>query len=135
MSLVPAYLSNLVIDEDVQSQSQTVFITAVDGSRRMAIGIGTLEALAIERAVKRSEFPRPLTHDLALTLLEIQGARLVEVRIVDLRESTFVAELVIAGTDGTLMQVDCRPSDALALLARRPGVLLYVEDKVFAQAG
>ena len=134
MALVPCYLSNLVIDEAVQQQSYTVFVATVDGARRISIVIGALEALAIERALKRTAFPRPLTHDLALALIEVQGGRLIEVRIVDVREQTFYAELVLGLANGQLVTVDCRPSDALAILARRSGVPLLVEDRVFGAA-
>ncbi len=132
MTLVPCYLSNLVIDET--AEQQVLFVTAVEGGRRFPIVIGQLEALAIDRAVKGARFPRPLTHDLLMQTIAALGAQLVAVRIVDLHEGTFHAELALHTAPGTEVTIDCRPSDALALLVRQPGTPLLVADTVLAEA-
>ena len=133
MVLLPCYLSHILLEE--QGDQQVIFVTETGGKRRIPIVIGPLEATAIDRAVKGTRFPRPLTHDLFLTLMESLGQQLSEVRIIDLREGTFYAELLLTGADGTLTSIDCRPSDAIALLVRVPGTPLLVSADVLAEAG
>ena len=133
MALRPCYLSHILLEE--QGDHQVIFVTEQDGERRIPIVIGPLEATAIDRAVKGVQFPRPLTHDLFINLLELLGQRLSEVRIIDLREGTFFAELQITAPDGTITTLDCRPSDAIAILVRVPGTPLLVNEDVLAEAG
>jgi bifunctional DNase/RNase len=125
-------LSHVVVDES--NDHQVVYIREVDGTRRLPIAIGPTEALAIDRAVKGQQFPRPLTHDLLACIIAATKHTLLEIRIVDLREKTFFAELVLEGPDNVRREIDCRPSDALALLVRHPGVPLLIADVVLAEA-
>jgi bifunctional DNase/RNase len=133
MPLVPCRIANIVVDEG--NDHQSVVLAELDGAhRRVSIAIGPSEALAIDRAVKGQQFPRPLTHDLLAVVITATHHRLIEVRIVDLREKTFFAELVLLGPDEVRREIDCRPSDALALLVRSPGVTLLVAEVVLAEA-
>jgi bifunctional DNase/RNase len=132
MNLKPCYLSQILIDE--QADQQVLFVTECEGQRRFAISIGPLEAMAIDRVVKGQTFPRPLTHDLIVTLLAAARCRCQEIRIVELKEGTFYAQLLLAGHDGKDLTIDCRPSDALALMVRLPGVPLLVDEGVLAGA-
>ncbi len=132
MKLIPCRMTHLVLDE--QSEHQSVFISELVGDRRFPIGIGAQEAMAIDRALKRSHFARPLTHDLCAALIDATDTRLSEVRILDLRDGVFFAELRLRRADGSEVPVDCRPSDALALLARRPGTPLLVADHVLNES-
>jgi bifunctional DNase/RNase len=127
------YLSQILIDES--SNNQFIYVTERDGKRRIPILIGPLEAGAIDRAVKKQKFPRPLTHDLMVTLLESLHARCHLIRIVDLREGTFFAQLHVTRADQTEITIDCRPSDAIALLVRLPEVQLEIAEAVLAEAG
>lgn len=133
MPLVPCRLSNIVVDEANDHQAVVLAEEGASG-RRLSIAIGPAEALAIDRAVKGQQFPRPLTHDLLTCVIGATKHRLIEVRIVDLREKTFFAELVLLGPDEVRREIDCRPSDAIALLVRHPGVPLLVNDVVLAEA-
>ncbi len=129
----PCYLSGLSIDEE--ADQQTVLISESTGKRRFPIAIGQIEALAIDRAVKGQVFPRPLTHDLLLVTLDAMHGELTEIRITDLRSGTFYAEIAVTRHDGTQAEIDCRPSDALAILVRRPAVRFVVAEAVLAEAG
>ena len=133
MALKPCFLSQVLIDE--QAEQQVVFITEREGTRRIPIVIGQFEAAAIDRAVKGTKFERPLTHDLFINLLATLGLRLHQVRVVDLRKGTFFAELVLRGADDKDVVIDCRPSDAIAILVRLPGTALAVEEAVLEEAG
>ncbi len=129
----PCFLAQIVVDET--RDEQVIFLRERDGARRIPIVIGPLEATAIDRAVKGARFPRPLTHDLLATLLNTLGAHVTAVRIIDLRQGTFYAELVLSTNDGVEHLIDCRPSDAIALLVRLPGVPLLVAETVLSEAG
>ncbi len=131
MTLVACRLSHVMIDE--RSDHHAVIVAEIEGRRRFPIAIGGAEALAIDRALKGQRFPRPLTHDLLSVVFDATRAVLSEVRIVDLREGVFHAELVIDAGGGR-KHIDCRPSDALALAVRRIGCALLVAEPVLAEA-
>jgi len=133
MALRPCYLSHVLLDE--QSDQQAIFVAERVGKRRFPIVIGPFEALAIDRPIKGAQFPRPLTHDLIVNLITAARLRCREIRIVDLREGTFFAEVLLADDQGRELTLDCRPSDAIALLVRLPGTPLTVAEQVLAEAG
>lgn len=109
---VPMELTRIFIRE--MTDRQFIELTEVDGSRSFPIVIGLPEAFAIERRLKGQEIPRPQTHDLLASTIRALGGRLREIRINDLSEGTFYARLVI-DRDGETIEVDSRPSDAIAL--------------------
>ncbi|MCS6969395.1 MAG: bifunctional nuclease family protein [Planctomycetota bacterium] len=133
MPFVPCRLANIVIDE-VVDRHLVVLEELAAARRKLVIVIGLNEALAIDRAVKGETFARPLTHDLTIAILAATRHQLREVRIVELREQTFFAELVLVAGDGATRHIDARPSDALALLVRQPGAQLSVNEVVLAEA-
>ncbi len=98
----------------------------------LPIRIGVIEATAISSAANGHQ-DRPKTHDLLLNTVERLGARFVGVAIVDVRDTTFYANLMLEDAVGHRLDVDCRPSDALAL-AVRAGVPVWADDKVLAAA-
>ena len=100
------------------------------GDRILPIWIGDSEAQAIILQQQGVEPPRPLTHDLFRDVIGALGHSLKEVRIVDLREGTFSADLVFDND----VRVSARPSDSVAL-AIRMGVPIHVEDAVLDEAG
>lgn len=128
MKLIPCRLSQMLIEE--RSDSQIIFIQEIDGDRRLPINIGPLEALAIDRAIKKQQFPRPLTHDLLIQILDEVDSQCIAVRITDFKDGTFYGELLIQDHDGNEHSIDCRPSDAIALLVRLKDVPLYVAEDV-----
>ena len=130
MRWVPCRLTHILVEE--QTDSQVITLAELEGERRLPIVIGPMEAAAINRAVTSDHFGRPLTHDLMVQLLEATGHHCVGIRIVALLEGTFYAELVLRDADGTEIEIDCRPSDAIALQVRLPHVPLVVAEEVFA---
>lgn len=112
-------------------QSQPVLLLReVDGSRYLPIWIGQSEAASIALRQKGIEPPRPLTHDLIVNLIEEFGQTLVEVRIVDMQEGTFYAEMVFASD----LRISARPSDSIAV-AMRAQVPIIADEDVLAEAG
>lgn len=85
------------------------------GNRRLPIVIGAFEAQAIALEMENIHPPRPMTHDLMKSTIEALGASLVEVTINDLNDGTFYAQLIL---DSTGVEIDSRPSDAIALAVR-----------------
>nr|WP_274387929.1 bifunctional nuclease family protein [Salsipaludibacter albus] len=112
-----------------------VLLKETDGPRYLPIWIGAVEATAIAFALQGVETARPLTHDLIVDMLESLGQRLDSVRITDLQDGTFYAELVLVGDDGIEVGVSSRPSDALAIAARLPGTRVYGAPAVLDEAG
>jgi uncharacterized protein len=105
-------LSRIVISET--SAQQVIFLREKEGERTFPIVIGINEALAIDRRLKGIDMPRPMTHDLLARVIEALGGSLEKIVINDLRDRTFIATLVIR-RGGGIVQVDARPSDAIAL--------------------
>jgi RNA polymerase sigma factor (sigma-70 family) len=110
-----------------------VVLRQVDDRRVLPIFIGNFEAAAIQMAVEGQQTPRPMTHDLALRLLETLGARVRRVTINRLHESIFYADIMLAQGE-QIYHVDARPSDALAL-AGRVDAPVYAVRAVLDEAG
>ncbi len=106
-----------------------LFLDEEGGDRRLSIWVGASEATALAVLLEDVQLPRPWTHQFAAQLLRAAGGQLAEVRIVELTDFTFYAQVVLA--DGTT--VDARPSDALAL-ALHLDAPIYVADRVLEQA-
>jgi len=96
------------------SESQIIILKEHEGERQLPILIGINEALAIDRRLKGLRTPRPLTHDLMASIVEELGADLEQIVISDLKDHTFYAKLVVR-INGELVEIDSRPSDAIAL--------------------
>jgi bifunctional DNase/RNase len=105
-------LSKIIISE--MQDKQLIWLKEVDGERTFTIVIGSNEALAIDRRLNQKATPRPLTHDLLANIIEAMGGKLESIEINDLQTGTFYAKLHIR-QNGTMVEVDSRPSDAIAL--------------------
>lgn len=112
---------------------QIIELQEVDGERRFPILIGISEAEAIKRRLQGVKVPRPLTHDLLANIIEAFGGELESICINDLAEHTFFAKLVIRSGDGQTIEIDSRPSDAIALGVAQE-VPIYVEEHVLDDA-
>ncbi|MBT0568216.1 bifunctional nuclease family protein [Williamsia sp. CHRR-6] len=112
-------------------QGQPVLLLReVDGDRYLPIWIGQSEAASIALKQRGVEPPRPLTHDLIVNLMAAFGQELLEVRIVDMQEGTFYAEMIFADD----LRVSARPSDSIAV-AIRAGVPIIADEGVLDEAG
>lgn len=109
---IPMELARVVIIE--MQEHQMIVLREVGGERSFPIVIGTVEAAAIDRRLKGVPPPRPLTHDLLASVIDRLGGTLEAIEINDLQEHTFFARLHVR-TNGELVKIDCRPSDAIAL--------------------
>lgn len=119
---------------EAESRAPLILLREHDEPRRvLPIFVGPVEATAIALALGDQSPPRPLTHDLMVTLVEAAHARVERVEVTELRDGTFLAELAVSGPAGD-RHVDSRPSDAIAL-AVRVDAPLYVASAVLDEAG
>ena len=124
---VKVELSRIIINEAVDQQ--VIVLKEVAGDRSFPIVIGMPEILAVDRRLKDIELPRPMTHDLLGNVIEQMGGKVEKVVINDLRDHTFYAILHI-DMDGEKIEVDSRPSDAIAL-GTGVEAPIFVDERVF----
>jgi bifunctional DNase/RNase len=105
-------LSRIIIHDT--SDQQVIFLRERDGEREFPIVIGEGEAFAIDRRLKGFKKARPMTHDLLADIIEAMHGELEKIVISDLKNHTFFAKLVLRAR-GEVIEVDSRPSDAIAL--------------------
>ena len=105
-------LHKIIISE--MADQQFIVLKEVDGERKFPIVIGNPEAYAIDRRLKSMPTPRPLTHDLLANVIEEMGGTIEQIVINNLQEHTFFARIHIR-RNGQVIEVDSRPSDAIAL--------------------
>ncbi|MBX7168531.1 MAG: bifunctional nuclease family protein [Pirellulales bacterium] len=121
-------LSRIIISEI--NNEQMIFLKEVDGDRTFPILIGIFEATSIDRRVKGQSSPRPLTHDLLVNVADQLGAEFQDVIISELKQQTYFARLRLRH-DGELIEVDARPSDAIAVaVSCKPHLPIYVNEEV-----
>lgn len=112
---------------------QYIGLAEVGGERNLTIVIGYNEVQAIKRGINDIRPERPLTHDLCNSLLEATGCTLERVNITELREGTFYALVRLLRPDGTIAEIDARPSDAIAL-ASAQNAKIFVDESVLEEA-
>ena len=112
---------------------RVVILKEKDADRYLPIWIGPAEADAIAVKLQDLSVPRPLTHDLLRTIIDTLGASVKHILVSDLQNDTFFAKITIQ-SNGTSQEIDCRPSDAVAL-AVRAQFPIYVEEAVLDKAG
>lgn len=119
----------------VDPGTKAPFVVLRDAEKKFAlpIWIGMFEASAIATEMEQIKLARPMTHDLARNLLAALGGNLVRAEIVDLRDNTYIATLVIRKPSGEEVILDARPSDAIAL-ALRTASAIWVHEIVLEKA-
>ena len=122
-------LKRIIISE--VHEQQIIVLREVDGERSFPIVIGIFEATSIDRRVKNIVPPRPLTHDLIVSVVDQLGGDLQDIVISDLQDHTYFAKLRVR-REGELIEIDCRPSDAIAV-AVTAKVPIWVAEDVLAE--
>ena len=129
--MVEMELHRILISET--SDQQYIFLKEKGGERTFPIVIGFYEAQAIDRFVKEETFPRPMTHDLFSHVIEALGARVEKVEVTNLKDSTFFAVVHLVTSDNRRVEVDARPSDAIAL-ATASKAKIFVSEQVLEES-
>lgn len=115
------------------TQHRVVLLKEVHGDRHLPIWIGPFEAEAIAMALQGMTPARPLPYDLLRTIISELGAEIREVAVTDLSQEIFYARIILA-VNGRIIEIDSRPSDAIAI-AVRAKVPILVEESVMDRAG
>ena len=121
------------INLDLFSSSPIVILKVDEKNRYLPIWIGQPEARSILMKLQNQEFSRPLTHDLAVDLVAQLGGAMERVTVTRLQDQTFYATISLV-VGGKVMEVDSRPSDAIAL-AVRAGADIFASNEVIEEAG
>ena len=117
---------------DLVGKQPIVLLKTADGNKFLPIWIGHAEAAAILMKLQSQSAPRPMTHDLVSDMLQQLGAQIVRITVTELRENTFYAQITVA-QDGQELEVDSRPSDAIAL-AIRAEAPIFAADQVIEES-
>ena len=117
---------------DPVSKTPIVILKDLDKKTTLPIWVGYFEATAIALELEKSSTPRPMTHDLLKNMIINLGGTVRKIVINDLRDNTFYALISIQSSIGSL-EIDSRPSDAIAL-ALRVGAPIFVEEEVLKKA-
>ena len=115
------------------TQNRVVILKEIDGTRHLPIWIGAYEADAIATELQGVTPSRPLPYDLMRDMLNQIGARVDRILISDLNEQVFFARIVL-DHNGQMIEIDSRPSDAIAV-AVRTGTRILVEESIMDQVG
>jgi bifunctional DNase/RNase len=117
---------------DLVGKQPIVLLKTKDGNKYLPIWIGQPEAAAILMKLQGASTPRPMTHDLVTDILGHLDAQVVRITVTELRENTFYAQITVQ-MDGTEIEVDSRPSDAIAL-AIRAEAPIFAADSVIEES-
>ena len=117
------------IASDTRNMQPVVLLREKGGERELYIWIGPVEAMALQRAMNKEVFQRPLTHELMRNIIEKAGVIIEHIEIDDLRDHTYYATIYLKNAESKLITVDARPSDSL-VLATWTGVPIFVSEKV-----
>lgn len=116
---------------DTRSGSPIVVLNDKENRKALPIWIGSAEASAIIRKIENIQVARPMTHDLMINLIEEAGYSIDRIEINDVDKETYFANIIMVNDDGKELQIDSRPSDAIAL-AIRVDAPIFVSTKVLA---
>ena len=111
----------------LMSQHRVVVLKEVDSNRYLPIWIGPFEADAITLQLQGVQVARPLTHDLLKGVIDKMGATISHVMVTELKNDTFFAQIIM-DVDGKSIEIDSRPSDAIALAVRVKAPLFVAEE-------
>ncbi|MDH3684973.1 MAG: bifunctional nuclease family protein [Myxococcales bacterium] len=117
---------------DPETRGPVVILQELAGTRRLPIWIGHAEAASIDHRLREKRTVRPNSHDLAKRLIEGLGGEVSRVVVTDLTRGIYYARIVLTGP-GNDVEIDARPSDAIAI-ALRTGATLFVTESLFARA-
>jgi bifunctional DNase/RNase len=129
--MVEMKVQGLVFDSET-NQSIVILKEEATG-RTLPIWVGIFEANAINMGMERTWTPRPMTHDLLKNIIERMNAHVRKIMVTELRSNTFYA-VILLEVEGQLVEIDSRPSDAIAL-ALRTQAPIFVAEKVLESAG
>ena len=114
---------------DLVGKQPIVLLKTAEGNKFLPIWIGHPEAAAILMKLQSATTPRPMTHDLVTDMLDQLGAQVTRITVTELRENTFYAQITVQ-QDGSEVEIDSRPSDAIALAIRADAPIFAADDVI-----
>ena len=114
---------------DLVGKQPIVLLKTAEGNKFLPIWIGHPEAAAILMKLQSASTRRPMTHDLVNDMLDQLGAQVTRITVTELRENTFYAQITVQ-LDGSEIEVDSRPSDAIALAIRAEAPIFAADDVI-----
>ena len=114
---------------DLVGKQPIVLLKTADGNRFLPIWIGHPEAAAILMKLQGASTPRPMTHDLMADILEQLDAEVTRITVTELRDNTFYASITVQ-QNGSEIEIDSRPSDAIAIAVRSDAPIFAAEDVI-----
>jgi bifunctional DNase/RNase len=117
---------------DLVGKQPIVLLKTADGNKFLPIWIGHPEAAAILMKLQGASTPRPLTHDLVTDMLEQLDAQVTRITVTELKENTFYASITLS-QNGSEIEIDSRPSDAIALAVRAEAPI-YANERVIEES-
>ena len=118
---------------DPSNQAPMVILKDMEGENVLPIWVGIAEAAAVLTELEDIEIERPMTHDLAKNIISSLDAKVEKVAVVDVRDNIYYATITVRKTSGEVLEIDSRPSDAIAL-AMRFGVPILVAENVLSKS-
>jgi uncharacterized protein len=129
--MIQVELATIIIQD--KNDDHAIVLREKGGVRQIPILIGYVEATSIQMRITGIEYPRPLTHDLLVSVIESLDAAVQSVLIDDLKDGTYFAKLQVKNKQGQTILVDCRPSDGVAVAVRLK-TPIFVEENVMQQS-
>lgn len=123
----------LSIARTEEGREHLLLLREAEGERVLPMVIGLCEAMSIATAVQGHTLSRPFSHDLLDTVIRRLGGELIQVAIHDVRDEAFIAQLEVRTPNG-VVEIDCRPSDGVALALRAGVPIVASEDVMEASA-
>lgn len=117
----------------IVNYQRVVILRVKESNRYLPIWIGPAEADSIAYKLQEVDVPRPLTHDLLMSVISTLGATVTRIVVSELNDDTFYAKIILQA-NGTTLEVDSRPSDAIALAVRTEAPI-FADDTVVEKAG
>jgi len=114
---------------DMVGKQPIVLLKAVDTNKFLPIWIGHPEAAAILMKLQGASTPRPMTHDLLTDVIDQLDAQVLRITVTELKESTFYASITVQ-QNGSEVEIDSRPSDAIALAVRADAPIFAADDVI-----
>ena len=131
MNFIEVDLSKIIIDE--KRRDQVIVLKEKGGNRQLPIMIGLAEASSIKMKISDYQMPRPLTHDLILSIIDSLDASIEKLVIDKIVDHTFHAKLILKTNEGDTRSIDARPSDGVAI-AVRAQIPVFVEEEILENA-
>lgn len=116
------------------SQKPIILLKEEEGSRYLPIWIGAFEASAIALEISNIKTPRPMTHDLFMNFLKQLEIKIEKIEVTDIKDNTFYALIYVIASKSGLIEIDSRPSDAIALAVRQK-CPIFAKESVLDSAG